>query len=270
MVATHSVELRTRAARRGEPEQLEELPLYHNGILERLAFERAALVSLSSLWKTRWIAESKLEALARSNGAPHGPYHPTVSLLVTVFVELDKQGLIELGPSVSWRHNEGYQGVWATKRATHCPGRGVSVRVFNCIAHGRSRIEDVVARFLEAYSKDPWTLATGAGIEEAIEYGFLTRQVWPKSGVSRWLSRIGLGNDVETVWIGDQRLAREAQQANRLQRKHVNEFRMRTLEVYEALRQGIVQGISKREGAAAHRVFQVPVMKKRLPAGQAN
>lgn len=162
----------------------------------------------------------------------------------------------------------GTGGIWVTKKVASCSGKGMSVDLFNCIAHGYAALEEVVARyFRDYYRQDPWTLAQTLGMEEARAYGYVTSQQWPVSGVKRLLSRFGLSSDVQTLWVRDGMKIREATQASRLLRIHIDEFRANARGIYEGMRLGIAEAIDKLDEHLTPGIIRLPLLKKRYATG---
>ena len=155
-------------------------------------------------------------------------------------------------------------GTWVTKKVPNCPGKGISADLFDCITHGYSVLEEVVARyFRDYYRSDPWTLAPTLGVQEAKAYGYLTSQQWPVIGLKRLLSRFGLSSDIQTLWVRDGLKVREATQASRLLRIHIDEFRASSRGIYESMRIGIADAIDKLDQHLTPGIIRLPLLKKR-------
>ena len=229
----------------------------------KLAFERPALALCYPSLKHSTDA-SKLAVQSLKDPGSHGPAHPTVTVLLASLVELERRGLIGIGGSASRTDPSEREVIWATKKAPYCPGEGTSAELFNCIAHGHSPLEDVVAKYFRDHPQDPWTLASYLGIQEAKWYGYLTWQMWPAKGIKGWLSHMGLAEDVQTLWVRDGLKVREATQASRLMRVHIDEFRSKAPALYEALRSSILEAVHKLEEPVAHRIIKLPHLTKRL------
>ena len=75
---------------------------------------------------------------------------------------------------------------------------------------------------------------------------------------------MGLADDVKKVWVLDGLKVREATQASRLLRIHLNEFRSREPSLYEKLRNSILQAIYNADEPTVHKIIKLPQLKKRL------
>ena len=232
----------------------------------KIAFERPALaLCYPSLKHASPAAE--LTARSEKDAGRKGLNHPTVTLLLSSLIELERRDMIAIGTS-TFRANRGEAGgIWVTKKVPNCPGSGMSSDLFHCITHGYSSLEDVLARyFRDCFRQDPWTLASTLGMQEAKAYGYLTTQQWPVTGIKGFLSRIGLSSDIQTLWVRDGLKVREATQASRLLRIHIDEFRTRARDLYEGMRVGIAESINKMDEHLTPRVIRLPKLKKRFAA----
>ena len=197
-----------------------------------------------------------------------GSHHSTVTLILASFIELARRDMIAIGSSTFMAGREETGGVWVTKKVPSCPGRGMSSDLFNCITHGYSALEEVVARyFRDYYRQDPWSLAPTLGMEEARAYGYVTAQQWPASSVKRLLSRFGLSSDVQTLWVRDGMKVSEATQASRLLRIHIDEFRASSRSLYEGMRLGIADAINKLDKHLTPGIIRLPLLKKMYATG---
>ena len=229
----------------------------------RIAFERPALALCYPSLKSA-STSPQLEGRLGRGSEKKGPGHSTVTLLLSNFVELERRNMIAIGSSTFMAGRGEVGGIWVTKKVPHCPGRGMSSDIFNCITHGYSALEEVVARyFRDYYRDDPWTLAPTLGLEEAKAYGYLTSQQWPTSGFKGALSRFGLSSDVQTLWVRDGLKVREATQASRLLRIHIDEFRANSRGIYEGMRLGIAEAIDKLDEHLTPGIIRLPLLKKR-------
>ena len=235
----------------------------HQEAWGKLAFEHPALVLCYPRLK-KAIDVSRLCYIPERDSGARGPNHPTATMFLSSFIELERRGLIDLGPSASRGVRKDHEGVWATKKSTQCQGVGTAAKVFNCITHGHSQVEDVVARFLKSYTHNPWSLALYIGIEEAKSYGYITRQTWPARGIKGWLSRLGLCDDIQTVWVRNGLKSRDAKQASRLLRVHMDEYRSKRPGIYDALSESILEGMHRGEEPAHRRIIRLPLLRKRL------
>ena len=235
----------------------------HQEAWGKLAFEHPALVLCYPRLKQAIDVSSLCHIPGRDSGA-RGPNHPTVTMFLASFVELERRGLIELGPSASRGARRDHEGVWATKKSTQCQGTGTAAQVFNSINHGHSPVEDVVARFLKSYSRNPWSLALLIGIEEARDYGYIIRQTWPARGIKGWLSRLGFCDDIQSVWVRNGLKSRDAKQAYRILRVHMDEFRSKAHGIYNALSESILEGIHRGGEPTFRRIIKLPLLRKRL------
>lgn len=235
--------------------------------IARIAFERPALAlcypSLNSA-----SASPRLNIRFGKDSERKGPNHPTVTLVLSSFVELERRDMIAIGSSTFMAGRGEAGGMWVTKKVPSCPGKGMVADLFNCITHGYSALEEVVARyFRDYYRQDPWTLASVLGAEEARAYGYVISQQWPASRVKRMMSRFGLSSDVETYWVKDGVKVREATQAARLLRVHIDEFRANSRGIYEGMRLGIEDAINKLDEHLTPGIIRLPLLKKRLATG---
>jgi hypothetical protein len=197
-----------------------------------------------------------------------GANHSTVTLLLASLIELERRDMIAIGTSTLMAGRKEAGGMWVTKKVPHCPGKGMSQDLFDCITHGYSSLEDVIARyFRDFFRQDPWSLASELGIEEAKAYGYLTTQQWPVNGVKGLLCRFGIGSDIQTLWVRDGLKVREATLASRLLRIHMDEFRMRARSLYEGLRVGIAVAIDKLDEHLTPGVIKLPLLKRRFATG---
>lgn len=235
--------------------------------IARIAFERPALAFCYPSLKSA-SPSPQLDVRFGKDSEKKGPNHPTVTLVLSSFVELERRDMIAIGSSAFMAGRGETSGMWVTKKVASCPGKGMSVDLFNCITHGYSALEDVVARyFRDYYRQDPWTLAPTLGRQEARAYGYVTSQQWPAPGVKRFLSRFGISSDVQTLWVRDGMKAREATQASRLLRIHVDEFRANSRSIYEGMRLGIANAIDKLDEHLTPGIIRLPLLKKRYAAG---
>lgn len=235
--------------------------------IARIAFERPALALCYPSLKSA-SASPQLDARFGRDSEKKGPNHPTVTLLLSSFVELERRDMIAIGSSTFMAGRGDTGGMWVTKKVPSCPGKGLSADLFNCITHGYSALEEVVARFFrDYYRQDPWTLAPTLGMEEARAYGYVTSQQWPASGLKRLLSRFGLSSDVQTLWVRDGMKVREATQASRLLRIHIDEFRADSRGIYEGMRLGIAETIDKLDEHLTPGIIRLPLLKKRYATG---
>ena len=235
----------------------------HQEAWGKLAFEHPALVLCYPHLKQA-IDVSRLCYVPDRDSGARGPNHPTATMFLASFIELERRGLIDLGPSASRGARRDHEGVWATKKSTQCQGVGTAAKVFNCITHGHSQVEDVVARFLKSYTRNPWSLALYIGIEEAKSYGYITRQTWPARGIKGLLSRLGLCDDIQAVWVRNGLKSRDAKQASRLLRVHMDEYRSKRPGIYDALSESILEGMHRGEEPAHRRIVRLPLLRKRL------
>lgn len=235
----------------------------HQEAWGKLAFEHPALVLCYPHLKQA-IDVSRLCYVPDRDSGARGPNHPTATMFLASFIELERRGLIDLGPSASRGARRDHEGVWATKKSTQCQGVGTAAKVFNCITHGHSQVEDVVARFLKSYTRNPWSLALYIGIEEAKSYGYITRQTWPARGIKGLLSRLGLCDDIQAVWVRNGLKSRDAKQASRLLRVHMDEYRSKRPGIYDALSESILEGMHRGEEPAHRRIIRLPLLRKRL------
>ena len=81
------------------------------------------------------------------------------------------------------------------------------------------------------------------------------------------MSRFGLSNDIETLWVRDGLKVREATQASRLLRIHIDEFRARSRGIYEGMRLGIADAIEKLNERLTPTIIRFPLLKKRYATG---
>ncbi|MFQ5872684.1 MAG: hypothetical protein ACE5JL_02635 [Dehalococcoidia bacterium] len=188
--------------------------------------------------------------------------NPTVTVLMASLTELERRRHIDLMPPLStWRH-PGVDGVWATKRVSQIHGAGIPIELFNCISHAHVPVQVLVKRFLERYSQDPWSICRSIGRREAKAYGYLLRQTWPKSGLQRLLTRLGLGEDTQTVWVVNRLKARAARQASLIIRQQIDAYRRKAPQLYEALCRAITEGLAARQPANPHHAIRLPHLRK--------
>lgn len=235
--------------------------------IARIAFERPALALCYPLLKSA-SASPKLEVKFGKDSERKGPNHSTVTLVLSSFVELERRDMIAIGTSTFMAGRGETGGMWVTKKVPSCPGKGMSTDLFNCITHGYSALAEVVARyFRDHYRRDPWTLAPTLGLQEARAYGYVTSQQWPAPGVKKLLSRFGLASDVQTLWVRDGMKVREATQASRLLRIHIDEFRANSRSMYEGMRLSIAETIDRLDEHLTPGIIRLPLLKKRYATG---
>ncbi len=233
----------------------------------KIAFERPALALCYPSLKHA-SPNADLAAKPERKAEKRGPGHAAVTLLLSSLIELERRDMIAIGTSTFMAGRKETSGVWVTKKVPHCPGRGISSELFQCITHGYSSLEDVIVRyFRDCYRQDPWTLASTLGMQEAKAYGYLTSQQWPVRGVKGLLSRLGLSSDVQTLWVRDGLKVREATQASRLLRVHIDEFRTRARTLYEGMRVGIADAIDKMDERLTPGIIRLPIFRKRFATG---
>lgn len=232
----------------------------------KIAFERPALALCYPSLKHA-SAASNLMSKSALSADKKGPGHSTVTLLLSSLVELERRDMIAIGTSTLLASRKEAGGIWVTKKVPHCPGKGMSSDLFDCITHGYSSLDDVIVRyFRDFFRKDPWTLASTLGIEEAKAYGYLTTQQWPSRGIKGLLCRLGLVNDIQTLWVRDGRKVREATLASRLLRIHMDEFRLRARGLFEGMRVSIADAIDRLDEHLTPGVTRLPLLKKRSAA----
>ena len=95
-------------------------------------------------------------------------------------------------------------------------------------------------------------------------YGYITRQTWPVRGIRGWLSRLGFCGDIQTVWVRNGLKSRDAKQASRLLRVHMDEYRSKAQGIYNALSESILEGMHRGEEPASRRIIRLPLLRKRL------
>ena len=232
----------------------------------KIAFERPALaLCYPSLKHASTAAE--LTVQSGKDADKKGPTHPSVTLLISSLIELERRDFIAIGASAFMAGRGETGGIWVTKKVPYCPGSGTSSDLFHCITHGYSSLEDVIVRyFRDCFRRDPWSLASTLGMEEAKAYGYLTSQQWPVRGIKSLLSRFGLSSDVHTLWVRDGLKLREATQASRLLRVHIDEFRARSRGLYEAMRMGIADAMDNMDERLTPGIISLPLLKKRFAA----
>ena len=235
--------------------------------IARIAFERPALALCYPSLKSA-SASPQLDVGFGKDSERKGPRHSTVTLVLSSFVELERRDMIAIGSSIFMAGRGETGGIWVTKKVPTCPGKGMVADIFNCITHGYSILEEVIARyFRDYYHQDPWTLASTLGLEEARAYGYVISQQWPASGVKRLLSRLGLSSDIETLWVRDGMKIREAMQASRLLMTHIDEFRTSSRGTYEGMRLSIAEAIDKLDEHLTPKIIGLPLLKKRYSTG---
>lgn len=233
----------------------------------KIAFERPALALCYPSLKHASTAADLTVNSAKDLGK-RGPNHPAVALLLSSLIELERRDLIAIGASAFMAGRGETSGIWVTKKVPYCPGNGMSSDLFHCITHGYSSLEDVIVRyFRDCFRQDPWTLASTLGMEEAKAYGYLTSQQWPVKGIKRLLSLVGLSSDVQTLWVRDGLKLREATQASRLLRVHIDEFRARARGLYEGMRMGIADAMGNVDERLTPGIIKLPLLKKRFATG---
>ena len=121
----------------------------------KIAFERPALALCYPSLKHASPAAG-LTARSEKDAGRKGANHPTVTLLLSSLIELERRDMIAIGAS-TFRANRGEAGgIWVTKKVPHCPGSGMSSDLFHCITHGYSPLEDVLARyFRDCFQQGP-------------------------------------------------------------------------------------------------------------------
>ncbi|MEE9198618.1 MAG: hypothetical protein V3U26_02350 [Dehalococcoidia bacterium] len=237
-------------------------PIYTEGVLRRLAFEHPALLIFLS---PREQEAKKSKSHPGLSGAfeDSGMDHPAITMFLACFVELERRGYIELRSSVAtWGHPNG-GGVWVTKKAPCGTVSGVAIELFNCISHAHALVQEIVRKFNRNHSQEAWVLHANIGEEEAKAFGYLLRQTWPKAGPWRWLARLGVGEDTQTIWVRNGLKARAARQAISILRGHIDEFRRKAPKLYEELHHSIVAGMVSESSPSPHPTFRLPHLRRR-------
>ena len=235
---------------------------FNKGGLRRLALERPALLFFLSRGEDG-TKRSKAPTDPGMEPTSHGSAHPTVTTFLACFIELERRGYIELRPSISPWSRPGGDGIWATKKTPMVPGSGMTVELFNCISHAYSPVQDIIRKFLQNDPENPWDLCIRIGQREAKAYGYLLRQTWPKAGIFRWLARLGLREETQTVWVRNGLKVRAARQASLILKEHISEFQRRAPMLYKGLCQSIMDGMVLRGSQSAHLTIRLPHLRRR-------
>ena len=78
------------------------------------------------------------------------------------------------------------------------------------------------------------------------------------------MSRLGFCDDIQAVWVRNGLKSRDAKQASRLLRLHMDEYRSKTQGVYDALSESILEGMHRGEESTYRRIIRLPLLRKRL------
>lgn len=219
---------------------------FNEGALRRLAYEHPALLL--------YIIGNESSSSEESR---------TVTMLLASLVELERRGYIDMRPAVPTRREIYAGGVWVTKKVPQVLGSGIAVDLFRCIHHAHAQVQAVISRYIEKYSNDPWSLVSSIGQRDAKAYGYIYRQVWPRTGLSGLLARMGLGGDTKTIWVQNGLKGRAARQASLILKEHIEEFKRRAPELYRGIRRDIVEGLTSRKTSSPHYSFRLPHLIKR-------
>jgi hypothetical protein len=222
----------TEIVSKGEDVKTQELTV-EDGALRKIAFEHPALaffLSGQDRVKRRMVNVTQ--------------EHPTITLFLACFTELERQGYIELTASSPASVHRSQEETWAIKNIPQLHRTGIAVELFNCMSHTHAAVQDIVRKFLTRYFQNPWDLWLNIGSGEAKAYGYLTRQIWPKSGIGKWLSLTGVGSDTQTIWVRNELKVRAARQVALVLKSDIDELRRRAPALYRRLRDDIVDAIS--------------------------
>jgi hypothetical protein len=218
---------------------------FNKGALRRLAYEHPALL-----------------LYIIGNDSPSSEESRTVTILLASLVELQSRGYIEMNPAAPTRQDLDNGGIWITKKVPQVLGAGLAVDLFECVSNAHAQVQEVIGKFVEKHSSNPWTLVSSIGQREAKAYGYIFRQEWPKTGLGGLLARMGMGPDTKTIWVRNQLKVRAARQASLILRERIEEFKRRAPRLYREIRNDIVESLTSRKSSGRQLSFRLPQVKK--------
>ena len=228
-------------------------PLTENGVLRKIAFEHPAMVFFLS-------CQSRVKKRMTSATQEH----PTITMLLACFTELERRGYIELRAAAPTWVNRTPEETWAIKKIPQLHRSGIAVELFNCMSHTHAAVQGIVRKFLMRYRQNPWDLYLNIGSGEAKAYGYLTRQIWPKNGIGKCISLMGVGSDTQTIWVRNELKVRAARQASLVLKSHIDELRRKAPALYRGLRDDIIAAMSVRQSSkGSQRPVLLPQLRRR-------